>query len=489
MLKTLRLSHGLCRVCHGSKDLATRVAKRLFLSEAYRCDEAWNRRLESPLLQKINPMTLYVQLEQKYGSVGKVSAVDIDIFVNTVTDSLHVDEVIKILHNLRRSVETTNILDSTHHAAIRYFLQHNYIQELLEILDDRLNYGIFPDYFDYNMLMDHFIKKKDYASAAKVASLVMLQEDADHPITNALCLYACHKYLENPDDWKKPEVPVNTSTEEVKVRVPYLKNSYFDDHFDLTDPRDLVGKTLNFQGKHRADAIGRTCQLRGLILYKKYDDVLNLIKKWLETMQDKIVYKEVFELISKDNSGLEDQDAEKFKLVDAQLSVLKEKQNLEESLGEAIENLIKTAVNKEAEKDISKQCQVMNKNFINKKNSFEWDQLLNIVNCKTAKYILNFQTYLDWERERTSLLEMQMKAIERERRISNIEKMKKDLEMKEQLLTFFDKEEEIELKIEKIQEKERKEDERIRAMPRSAKKLRQLVAIESYVPPDVKSKT
>lgn len=365
MLKTLRFSHRLCRVHRGSKDPVTRVQRRLFLSEAYRCEEAWSRRLESPLLRKIDPASMIVQLDQKYGSVGKVSAVDIDIFVNSITDDLYVDEVIKILHNLRQSVETTNILDSTHHAVIRYFLQHNYIQELLEVLNDRLNYGIFPDYFDYNILMDHFINRKDYTSAAKVASLVMLQEDADHPVTNALCLYACHRYLENPDEWKKPEIPVDTS-EEVKVRVGYLRNPYFDDHFDLTDPRDLVGKTLNFQGKHRTDAIGRSCQLRGLILYKKYDDVLNLIKKWLET-QDKIVYEEVFELISKDNSGLQDQDAEKFKLVEAQLSVLKEKQNLKESFIEAIENLIKAAINEEAEKDISKQCQVIN---IDKKKEF-----------------------------------------------------------------------------------------------------------------------
>lgn len=368
----LRFSHRLCRVCRGgSKEFAARVQRRLFLSEAYRCEEAWNRRLKSPLLQKVDPATLFVQLEQKYGNVGKVSAVDVDIFINSITDNLYVDEMIKILHNLRKSVEATNILDSTHHAVIRYLLQHNYIQELHEVLNDRLNYGIFPDYFDYNVLMDHFIKKKDYASAAKVASLAMLQEDVDHPITNALCLYACHKYLENPDDWKKPEIPVDTSTEEIKIRVKYLRNPYFDDHFDLTDPRDLVGKTLNFQSKHMANAIGRTCQLRGLILYKKYDDVLNLIKKWLETMRDKIVYEEVFELILKDNSGLQDQDVEKFKFVEAQLSILKEKQNLKESFTEAMENLIRMTVNEEAEKDISKQCQVILIKYINKKNYFE----------------------------------------------------------------------------------------------------------------------
>lgn len=78
--------------------------------------------------------------------------------------------------------------------------------------------------------------------------------------------------------------------------------------------------------------------------------------------------------------------------------------------------------------------------------------------------------------------------MEKERRISNIETIKKDLEEREQLLTFFDKEEEIELQIEKIQERERKEDERIRAMHNSEKKLRKLVTVESYAPPDIKSR-
>lgn len=85
-------------------------------------------------------------------------------------------------------------------------------------------------------------------------------------------------------------------------------------------------------------------------------------------------------------------------------------------------------------------------------------------------------------------MEEQKKAIDKERRIVRVKKMKKELEEREQLLTFFDNEEQIELQIEKLEEKERKEDERIRAMPKSAKKLRALVAAEDYIPPEVKSK-
>lgn len=354
----LALSHRFCRVCYGLKNVIPQ--KRTFLSEAYRCNEVWNRRLESSLLHKVDHSSMFIMLEQKFASVGKISAVDVDIFVNSVNSDIYVEEVMKILHNLRMSPEATNIFESTHHAVIRYFWQYDRIKELHEILNDRLNYGIFPDYFCYNLLMDDFIKKQDYASAAKVATLVMLQEETDHPITNSLCIYACHRYLENPEGWKKPEVPVDTSKEEIKVRVAYIRNPFFDDHFDLTDPRDLVGKTLSFHGKHQANTLGRTCQLRGLILYKKYDQVLQLMKEWLETIQDKVVYEEVFELIAKDNSELQDQAPEQLKLVEDQLTILKTRQNDKGSLMEAMENMIKSATKEKADKDISKQCQVRN---------------------------------------------------------------------------------------------------------------------------------
>lgn len=85
-------------------------------------------------------------------------------------------------------------------------------------------------------------------------------------------------------------------------------------------------------------------------------------------------------------------------------------------------------------------------------------------------------------------MEDQKKAIDKQNRIANIEKIKKDLQEREQWLTFFDNEEQIELQIEKLEEEERRQDERIRAMHHSAKKLRLLVAAETYVPPDVKSK-
>lgn len=86
------------------------------------------------------------------------------------------------------------------------------------------------------------------------------------------------------------------------------------------------------------------------------------------------------------------------------------------------------------------------------------------------------------------ILQTQIKAIEKEKRIINIEKIKEQLKEREQLLTFFDNEEDIELQIEKIEEKKHKADERMHRMHKSTKKLRDLITAESYIPPDIKSK-
>lgn len=395
--------------------LRNTISRRTFLSNAYKCEEAWNKRLDSALLQNVKPREMFFELSQKFQNAGKVSAVDIDIFANAINDDSLVNELIDLLHKLRLTVETSNTLESTHHAVIRYCLEHNQTELLLEVLNDRLNYGIFPDHFCLNILMDSFIKQQDFASAAKVATLLMLQEDSEHPISNALAVYSCHKYLEDPDKWIAPEPPKDESTEVIKVRVAYIRNPYFDDHFDLVEPSDLVGKTLVFFGKIMNDTLGRTCQLRGLILYKKYTAATDLIKEWLQAGIEKVVYSDVLQLIKDDISKIpEDKITDDIKALITELSKLENSDLMKEDLTEAIENKVKLAISQQAEQDISQQHQV----------------------------------YLDWEKNRMLRLQAHFNELDRENRLANIAKMKKDLEEKEQILTFFEREEQIELQIE-----------------------------------------
>ncbi|KAK2589336.1 hypothetical protein KPH14_007884 [Odynerus spinipes] len=429
-----------------------RAQRRLFLTEAYQCQEAWNRRFDSPILQQVKPTDMFFELDSKFNNMGKVGAVDIDIFANTVREEFQVDELLDLLHRLRLSVETSNTLKSTHHAVIRFLLQHNRINDLLDVLDDRLNYGIFPDYFCYNILMDKFIKEKNFALAAKTAALLMLQEDNGHPISNALSVYSCHRYLENPDDWKKPKAKEDDSTEEIKVRVRYLRNPYFDDHFDLIEPLQIVGKTLAFQGKHMDNSLGRTCQLRGMILHKKYDKARNLVDQWLAKVNEEIVHEEVLDLIKKDNTHIpEDQITEDLKNLQVQLDKLRSSNLHKENLLERIENEVKSAVAHYAETDILQQQ----------------------------------ESFLEWEKIRESTLKEHQALLDKELRLQNIEKMKKELEKKERILTFFENEEKIELEIEKKREMIRQEDEKLAKCPKKIKALQKLVEQEVYVPPNI----
>ncbi|XP_015126241.1 28S ribosomal protein S27, mitochondrial [Diachasma alloeum] len=418
---------------------------RTFLSASYPCTDAWNKRFESPLLSKINPSDMFLELDQKYQSTGSISAVDVDIFANTVKDDERVDELVDILHKLRLTMQTTSTLDSTHHAVVKYFLEMDE-KTLLEVLNDRLNYGIFPDHFSYNLLMDTFIKRKDFASAAKVATLLMLQEDQEHPICNALAVYSCHKYLENTEGWgpPPPPPPVDPKEEVVKVRVRYLRNPYFDDHFDLTDPKHLVGKTFVFFGKSMDDTLGRSLVLRGYVLWGKFERAAEVGQGWVDGNVKDVVYKEALELVTKDLEGVEGEttgeDVEKVKEVLGKLQGMTLKEG---SMEGEMEERIKKAVVEREQGDIEEQCKL----------------------------------YEEWEKIRMDLLQKQLAEIDRQQRLKDVEAMKKDLQVRERLLTFFENEEKLELQIE---EKLKIEDE-MYGPPIEVKEDTE----DNYIPPEV----
>jgi hypothetical protein len=75
----------------------------------------------------------------------------------------------------------------------------------------------------------------------------MLQDQDDDQLTRALGLNACYNYylIATEEDFK------TAATEEedediVKVKVQFVRNLTNDDHFDLTDKRNLLGKTIAY---------------------------------------------------------------------------------------------------------------------------------------------------------------------------------------------------------------------------------------------------
>lgn len=144
----------------------------------------------------------------------------------------------------------------------------------------------FSDEYCNNLLMNYFIKTKNYKDAAKVAAIQMLQEDFSNEITKSLALYSCLKYLQEPTPWNaetKEEVEKTEENddedEEVKVRVKFLRNPYFDGHFDLKSPNELIGKTLMTIGRLNEDSISQSYYLVGLGLCKESEGARRFLKK------------------------------------------------------------------------------------------------------------------------------------------------------------------------------------------------------------------
>nr|XP_022903939.1 28S ribosomal protein S27, mitochondrial-like [Onthophagus taurus] len=364
---------------------------RKFLSQAYFCSEHWEHRLKDPILQKVNVEDFYQDLELRHSKTGKISAIDVDIFANAVKEDTYIEELLDLVHKLRLSADTQNTLNSTSHAVIRYLNNTNNDEVLLRVLDDRLNYGIFLDYHIANLLMFDYYKKGLFANGARVAANLMLQEEFESPLSINLGLLNCYNYLKDPKGWPELE-KIEEPEEEVKIRVKYLRNPFDDDHFDLTAPNKIIGKTLITFTKNPESVLEKSLHLLGLILYEKLDKSKDFSNKL-----DKI-HSDILKLIPDDN------EIKKFFVEIPQDS---------EDVQTLLEQRVKDSERKMGERDISNQCDLYNK----------------------------------WIEERKKSLLEQNERIRSEQRLLDVETLKKDLQERETKLWFFENEEKIELEI------------------------------------------
>lgn len=209
-----------------------------------------------------------------------MSAIDLDIFANKTEE---LEEIADLAQKLRLSEEASKVLDSTGHALIRNYYQAEQIEALVPILTRRLEYGIFLDNFSANLILDQLLKKHNYKIAARIATIISLQEDFENTITNSMSLLACYKFLgqlEPFEDLKVLEPVVDPEAskskkkkEEIKIRVKYLRNDFYDDHFDIKNTNHLVGKTiLYFADTLKDEVLKNSLQLIGYGLYEKFEE-------------------------------------------------------------------------------------------------------------------------------------------------------------------------------------------------------------------------
>ncbi|XP_055318778.1 uncharacterized protein LOC129576866 [Sitodiplosis mosellana] len=448
---------------------------RYFLSEAYKCSEAWESRLQSPVLQKIRPDLFYYELDRKFQQHGKICAVDLDIFVNTINDNALLNELSDLVHKMRLTAETSNTLASTSHAVIRHHLDFSNtdLENLIYILDDRLSYGVFLDSYAANLCLDKLIKLKNYRMAAKVATFLMLQENFENPINRVLSLYASYKYLDDPqsfDDLVKNQQSESDlaseiaekmraadpkagkkqkkrdKKEEIRVRINYLRNPYFDDHFDLRNSHHLVGKTFLAISQYLDGAIGNSVKLLGYTFYEKYTEGIQFIESLNNTNQ---LYKDVVDIVKKQLEQIKDRDKdENYQHFRTAVDKLAESSaSLESaSLEDAIRSLATATVNEHETKEIEEQTKI----------------------------------YALWGQIRETKLQDELNRVDRHNRLEKVDLLLQEMAEEEEKLWFFENETKIDLEIEKISTDHVK--------TQKVSRRQQKIIDDAYIPPEVSRK-
>lgn len=347
------------------RDLRT-ITCRAYLTEAYKLNSEWELRLKTPTLEKINPDLLFVDLNTKFQQKRQITPVDVDIYVNKVGEK-NVEEAVDLVQKLRLTAQAYKMFDSSQHALIRLLLNNS--ENLITVLNHRLEYGVIPDSFTINLLFDKYIKEKNFMIAARLATFQMLQEDFEHPITRYMSLYSCYKFLDNletftdllpqpppePEQQQQPASKSKKKPEEKKVRVRFLRNEYFDDHFDLKDTNHLLGKTFIYLAdeiRSVDDVLANSVELLGYALYQKYEKGNQFLK------EKKAFYKEAVDKVKTLAEKVENLDSneEGKKFFDSINSISSQK---EAAVGEIIEGFLKKAVQEHESKDIEEQKKVI----------------------------------------------------------------------------------------------------------------------------------
>lgn len=378
-------------------------------------------------------------MSQRFQKKMKVAAVDVDLFVNRLDSGSQVEEAEHVLSKLRQTRRTRQTLESTHHAVCRLLLDVGAADRLLHIVKNPVQYGLFPDAFCYNLLIDHFLANEQVSQAAQTAAMFVLQEDFSNPLTNLLAAHAVLQFITSKDREEWYPKTENVEVEEVDedevehIRIPYLTNPYFDDHFDLTDTNGLCGKTLHLIGLRLEKQLGMNLQVLGLCLYQKWDEASKLLSDVSDSLR---LFRDVVPLVTQVVDGMSPEDPAK-SAASAVLETLKVVPLDEQS----IVNLVS-------------------------------EKLSSVSHFERADGEKMSKLFDDWIKERKIAVRRQMDDLVRDQRIKEIIAKKRELRDKQRLLFFFENLNKHELELEEAEKK-------------LAELLSKSQVEEEYVPPVV----
>ncbi|KRX48658.1 Protein MEF2BNB -like protein [Trichinella murrelli] len=366
-------------------------SKRFLLSTAYDCSEEWRKRLEAPIFKNVDTDEFITDLRKQFLGKKVASPIDLDVAVNLVQRKDHLDELKSCIYKIRHTKMSASILPSTHHALVRSFLHLGCEDLFMEMIDD-------PDKFSF---------------ATKIACHMMKQEEF-RLSTCWLSVYSCLKWLFSGDQsWIT--IPCtfrnmnNEEEEDLIFKIPYLKNPVFDDHFDLEEPRQLVGKTILWMSEHLPDSPAiHSCRALGLKLWNKHDRLVKLLKQYCET-SDLQLHADALDFMLLDDQPKEEKDQTEKLVVDQKLSKLVNKiKDSAHFTNDSLEASFFDQMNKELPElekiDISEQIDLIS----------------------------------SWNQSRIQLLENKVRQIYLKKRLAEIAELRKKLTEEREVVFFFE---------------------------------------------------